>query len=141
MSRSHRQTRARFQDFGIGIGFAEAIADAQRVALKVLDEHPAVDGLGKATVNLRLLLAGWQQAQLAQVRSSVIRSVKRALGRPSSGVDPNSPPAVAARPEDEDVSARAEAGLHTEARDIEAQAQGARVPEGGENLLGDGSAA
>jgi small conductance mechanosensitive channel len=77
-------------DFAVGIGFEDAIATAQEVALKVLEDHPAVlkepepsvlvESLGSATVNLRVFFwmdgseYGWQK-----VRSSVIRLVKGAF--------------------------------------------------------------
>ncbi len=77
-------------DFSIGIGYNDSITDAQDVALKVLEVHPAVlkdpepwvlvDNLGPATVNLRVYfwLDGSQHSWL-KVKSSVIRLVKRAF--------------------------------------------------------------
>ncbi|MEO7298633.1 MAG: mechanosensitive ion channel family protein [Verrucomicrobiota bacterium] len=79
----------RRENFVVGIGYDDAIDEAQEVALKVLVEHPAVlqepeplvlaDDLGKATVNLRIYfwLNGHEHSWL-KVRSSVIRLVKRA---------------------------------------------------------------
>lgn len=76
--------------FSVGIGYDDAIAEAQHVALQVLAEHPAVlkdpepwvlvDTLGSATVNLRVYfwLNGREHSWL-KVRSSVIRLVKRAF--------------------------------------------------------------
>ncbi len=80
----------RREDFTVGIGYADSIADAQAVALRVVNEHPAVladpepwvlvDALGPATVNLRVYfwLDGTQHSYL-KVRSSLIRLVKRAF--------------------------------------------------------------
>ncbi len=82
-------TPNRREDFVVGIGYDDAIDEAQAVALKVLIDHPAVlkepepwvlaDDLGKATVNLRVYfwINGHQHSRL-KVRSSVIRLVKRA---------------------------------------------------------------
>ncbi|MDQ6801534.1 MAG: mechanosensitive ion channel [Acidobacteriota bacterium] len=80
----------RREDFVVGIGYEDSIADAQEIARKVLTEHPAilsdpepsvlVDGLGKSTVNLRVYfwLNGREHSWL-KVRSSVIRLVKVAF--------------------------------------------------------------
>jgi small-conductance mechanosensitive channel len=77
-------------DFLVGIGYDDAIAEAQEIARKVLADHPAVlkdpepsvlaDSLGSATVNLRVYfwLNGREHSWL-KVRSSVIRLVKRAF--------------------------------------------------------------
>lgn len=77
-------------DFIIGIGYEDSISDAQSLALKILDEHPAVlkdpdpwvlvDTLGSATVNLQIYfwLDGSQHSFL-KVKSSVIRLTKRAF--------------------------------------------------------------
>lgn len=81
---------SRRESFVVGIGYDDAIDEAQAVALKVLVDHPAVlkepepwvlaDDLGKATVNLRIYfwLNGHEHSWL-KVRSSVIRLVKRAF--------------------------------------------------------------
>ena len=80
----------RRENFVVGIGYDDAIDEAQAVALKVLVDHPAVlqepepwvlaDDLGKATVNLRIYfwLNGHEHSWL-KVRSSVLRLVKRAF--------------------------------------------------------------
>ncbi|MEX2309738.1 MAG: mechanosensitive ion channel family protein [Pirellulales bacterium] len=80
----------RRENFVVGIGYDDAIDEAQEVARKVLADHPAVlndpepwvlaDDLGKATVNLRIYfwLNGKENSWL-KVRSSVIRLVKRAF--------------------------------------------------------------
>jgi len=80
----------RREDFVVGIGYADSIANAQEVARKVLAEHPGVlrdpepsvlvDGLGKSTVNLRIYfwLNGREHSWL-KVRSSVIRLIKVAF--------------------------------------------------------------
>jgi small-conductance mechanosensitive channel len=77
----------RREDFLIGISYDDPINDAQEIARKVLEEHPAVlndpepsvlvDSLGAATVNLRVYfwLNGHKNSWL-KVRSSVIRLVK-----------------------------------------------------------------
>jgi small-conductance mechanosensitive channel len=76
--------------FEVGIGYDDAINDAQEIARKVLAEHPAVlndpepavlvDSLGRSTVNLRVYfwLNGHENSWL-KVRSSVIRLVKLAF--------------------------------------------------------------
>jgi len=76
-------------DFAIGIGYDDSINEAQEIARKVLESHPAVlndpepwvlvDSLGTSTVNLRIYfwLNGREHSWL-KVRSSVIRLVKLA---------------------------------------------------------------
>lgn len=79
----------RRDQFDVGIGYDDAINEAQEIALQVLTEHPAVlsepeplvlvDSLGKATVNLRVYFwINGREHSLVKVRSSVIRQVKRA---------------------------------------------------------------
>ena len=80
----------RREDFVVGIGYGDAINEAQEIARKVLADHPAVlkdpepsvlaDSLGSATVNLRVYfwLNGCEHSWL-KVRSSVIRLVKGAF--------------------------------------------------------------
>ena len=83
-------TPNRREDFVVGIGYDDAINEAQEIARKVLADHPAVlndpepsvlaDSLGRSTVNLRVYfwLNGRTHSWL-KVRSSVIRLVKRAF--------------------------------------------------------------
>ncbi len=83
-------TPNRRENFVVGIGYDDAIDEAQEIALKVLVDHPAVlqepepwvlaDDLGKATVSLRIYfwINGHEHSWL-KVRSSVIRLVKRAF--------------------------------------------------------------
>jgi small-conductance mechanosensitive channel len=62
--RNFTTTANRREDFVVGIGYEEAIDEAQEIARKVLAEHPAVlndpepsvlaDSLGMSTVNLRV---------------------------------------------------------------------------------------
>ncbi len=80
----------RREDFVVGIGYDDAINEAQEIALKVLVDHPAVlndpepavlaDSLGTSTANLRVYfwINGREHSWL-KVRSSVIRLVKRAF--------------------------------------------------------------
>lgn len=80
----------RREDFVVGIGYDDAIHQAQRTAQQVLIDHPAVlddpepsvlvDSLGTATVNLRIYfwINGREHSWL-KVRSSVIRLVKLAF--------------------------------------------------------------
>ena len=79
----------RRDQFEVGIGYDDAISEAQEIALQVLTDHPAVlsepeplvlvDSLGKATVNLRVYFwINGREHSLVKVRSSVIRQVKRA---------------------------------------------------------------
>ena len=161
-------------DFAIGIGYDDSITAAQELALKVLEEHPAVlkdpepwvlvDSLGSATVNLRvyLWLDGRQHSWL-KVKSSVIRLVKRAfqneaISMPDEARETIFPQGVSVRllrsdaieergaatpqpaisqPSEESgpVSTEAEAGLRSEAEEIQEQARQSRKPEEGENLL------
>ncbi len=87
--RNFTATPNRRENFVVGIGYDDPIDEAQKVALKVLEDHPAVlkepepwvlvDDLGRATVNLRIYfwINGHEHSWL-KVRSSVIRLVKRA---------------------------------------------------------------
>ncbi|MCC9642025.1 mechanosensitive ion channel [Rhodopirellula sp. JC740] len=78
------------QDFAIGIGFEDSIAEAQEIVMEVLTEHvgvvsdPApiaiVESLGSATVNLRVYYWFDQTSHSPlKVSSSVIRLVKQRL--------------------------------------------------------------
>lgn len=165
----------RREDFVVGIGYDDSINDAQEIARKVLADHPAVlndpepsvlvDGLGKATINLRVYfwLNGREHSWL-KVRSSVIRLVKLAFqkqgismpdeareivfpqgipvtvldGQPGEtrGVMPEKQITAESLHEDLDaVSTKAEAGLYSEAVVLEEQAQQAQLLKDGENLL------
>ncbi|MDQ6892290.1 MAG: mechanosensitive ion channel [Acidobacteriota bacterium] len=165
----------RREDFVVGIGYDDAIDEAQEIARKVLVDHPAVlndpeplvlaDSLGKSTVNLRVYfwINGREHSWL-KVRSSVIRLVKRAFqksgismpdearevvfprGVPVTMVEAKSEKRRDGRKEGptrdgdavekaETVSTKAEAGLKSEADDLEQQAQQARPLPDGENLL------
>lgn len=122
-----------------------------------------VDNLGTATVNLRVYfwLDGHRHSWI-KVRSSVIRLVKRAfqaskISMPDAARELIFPQGVpvrlteadgAARPDTAErgaviretetggeISAGAEAGLRSDALDIERQAQRARPPEDGRNIL------
>ena len=167
----------RREDFVVGIGYDDSIADAQEIARKVLMEHPAilddpepsvlVDGLGKATVNLRVYfwLNGREHSWL-KVRSSVIRLVKVAFqkqgismpdeargvvfpkgipvtlieGKPDVLQDSAITAPVTPQPpssEAEDVSTKAEGGLSSEAGVIEEQASNIQPLKKEENLLRD----
>jgi small conductance mechanosensitive channel len=161
-------------DFIVGIGYEDSITTAQEVALKVLEEHPAVlkdpepwvlvESLGSATVNLRIYfwIDGRQHSWL-KVRSSVIRLVKRAfqaeaISMPDEAREMIFPQGVSVRvlepdggemagaavtepalprqaEESASVSTQAEAGLRSEAEEIQEQAAKSRQPEEGENLL------
>lgn len=80
----------RREDFIVGISYDCVISEAQEIALKVLQDHPAVlkspepwvlvDDFGKSTVNLKIYfwLDGKKHSWL-KVRSSVIRLVKMAF--------------------------------------------------------------
>lgn len=80
----------RREDFVVGIGYDDAINEAQEIARKVLADHPAVlddpepsvlaDNLGTSTVNLRVYFwLNGQEHSWLKVRSSVIRLVKLAF--------------------------------------------------------------
>jgi small conductance mechanosensitive channel len=88
--RNFTTTPNRREEFMVGIGYDDAINEAQEIARKVLAEHPAVlndpepsvlvDSLGSSTVNLRVFF--WLNGQThswLKVRSSVIRLVKLAF--------------------------------------------------------------
>jgi small conductance mechanosensitive channel len=161
-------------DFSIGIGYDDSITAAQEVALKVLEEHPAVlkdpepwvlvDRLGSATVNLRIYFwVDGRQHSWLKVKSSVIRLVKRAfqsaaISMPDEAREMIFPQGVSVRllepdgvektgaasleptlprliEESGSVSTEAEAGLRSEAEEIQEQARQSRKPEDGENLL------
>jgi len=77
-------------DFVIGVGYVESISDVQQVALKVLEDHPAVlndpeplilvESLGSSTVNLHIYF--WMNVtnnSWLKVKSSVIRLIKHAF--------------------------------------------------------------
>jgi small-conductance mechanosensitive channel len=165
----------RREGFDVGIGYDDSVNEAQEVARSVLAAHPAVlddpepsvlvEGLGRATVNLRVYfwLDGRKHSWL-KVRSSVIRLLKLAfqehgismpdearevifprgvpiigaVDQPERGRDdePKAQPAAArARPDCSAASTKAEAGLYSEAGVLEAQARQARQLHEGENLL------
>ncbi len=80
----------RCENFVVGIGYDDAINEAQEIARKVLVDHPAVlndpepavlaDSLGRSTVNLRIYFwINGREYSWLKVRSSVIRLVKRAF--------------------------------------------------------------
>ena len=84
------------QDFVVGIAYEDSITAAQEIALKVLQDHPAVledpepwilvENLGAATVNLRIYF--WldgSQYSWQKVKSSIIRLVKGAYQ--AAGID------------------------------------------------------
>lgn len=159
-------------DFVVGIGYDDSISEAQSVALAVANDHPAViqdpeplvlvEGLGAATVNLRVFC--WVDVStysLIKVRSAVIRLTKQAfdeagISMPDEAREVVFPAGVPVQmiseaqgvqtqvekvdvPDAEDTSKvhLAEGDLSNEAEEIEQQARHARSPEGGENLLTD----
>jgi small-conductance mechanosensitive channel len=77
-------------DILVGIGYDDSISEAQEIARKVLEDHPAVltdpepsvlaDSMGATTINLRIYfwLDGHQYSWL-KVRSSVTRLIKTAF--------------------------------------------------------------
>lgn len=80
----------RRESFVVGIGYDDAISQAQETALGVLVNHPAVlmdpepavlaDSLGASTVNLRVYFwINGREYSWMKVRSSLIRQVKRAF--------------------------------------------------------------
>lgn len=130
--------------------------------LKEPEPMVLVDSLGDATVKMRVFfwIDGSTHSWL-KVRSSVIRLVKRAFQKHGISMpdearevvfprgipvmvhkaDDSRPPdhlpadAEEASPEAEDVATKSEAGLRSDAGEIQEQARGARVPEEGEDLL------
>ena len=116
----------RRQEFTVGIGYDDSIAQAQEVTLAVLQDHPGVladpeplvlvDSLGSATVNLRVYfwIDGVQFSHL-KVRSSVIRLVKRAfqtggVSMPDEAREMIFPEGVPIRMVSDDETAAAEPG-------------------------------
>lgn len=88
--RNYTANPNRREIFEVGIGFENEVAFAQKIALGILQEHPAVlndpealvlvDALGSATVNLKIYF--WYDGSAyngLKVRSSLIRLVKRAF--------------------------------------------------------------
>ncbi len=80
----------RREQFVVGIGYDDAIDEAQEVARQVLADHPAVlhepeplvlaDNLGKSTVDMKVYFwLNGNEHSFIKVRSSVIRLVKRAF--------------------------------------------------------------
>lgn len=138
------------------------VLEEHPAVLKDPEPWVLVDSLGSATVNLKIYfwLDGSQHSWL-KVRSSVIRLVKRAfqsenismpdearevifpegLNLITSGTGEEQVPAASKSaasklPEEPAaVSTEAEAGLSSEAGEIEEQARLSRTPEEGENLL------
>lgn len=77
-------------EFGVGVGYDDDLSGVQQTIIDVLASHPTVlttpeplalvDGLGAATVNLRILFwVDTSRHEEIKVKSSVIRLVKRAL--------------------------------------------------------------
>jgi small-conductance mechanosensitive channel len=166
---------ARF-DFVVGIGYDDSISGAQQVAMRVLQDHPAilhdpeplvlVDTLGASTVNLRVYF--WMDVlkhSPLKVQSAIIRLTKGAFDaagvsmpdearevvfpagvpvRMVTDAEAPDPGLVAAPTPAEGPPAgasvepaqEAEGDLGSEAADIGRQAQNARSPEGGPDLLG-----
>ncbi len=78
------------EQFVVGIGFEDSISQAQEIALRILQQHPAVlnnpepwilvDELSVSTVNLRIFFwLNGHEYHWQKVKSSVIRLVKRAF--------------------------------------------------------------
>lgn len=154
----------RREEFTVGIGFDAVISEAQEVALKVLNGHEAVlkdpepwvlvDTIGKATIVLRIYfwLDGSEHSWL-KVKSSVIRLIKRAFqakgismpdearerifpqGLPVQIVEKAKEKVLAHHKESGSTATEAESELSSEAQDIKEQAEQARLPEEGKNLL------
>lgn len=157
----------RRESFTIGIGYDYSISEAQKVALNVLKEHPAVlekpepwvlvESLGQSTVNLKIFFwldgstHSWQK-----VRSSVLRLVKRAFQTENipmpdeareiifpNGIsvkmdtDTSQPKPLADHIETGEAATDAEGKLNSEAEKVKDQANQSRSPEGGGNLLKD----
>ncbi len=88
--RNYTTNKNRREVFDIGIGYDDSISNAQEIARRVLEDHPAVlddpefsvlvDSLGASTVNLKVYfwIDGSANSRL-KVRSSVIRLVKGAF--------------------------------------------------------------
>jgi small conductance mechanosensitive channel len=145
------------------------VLEQHPAVLKDPEPWVLVESLGSATVNLRIYfwLDGSQHSWL-KVKSSVIRLVKRAYqaqaitmpdearemifpqgvsvrllepdGGESSGAVVSEPVLPHQAEESESVSTEAEAGLRSEADEIQEQAAKSRKPEEGENLLKSSSA-
>jgi len=146
---------------------ARKVMDEHPAVLKDPEPAVLVEALGSATVTLRVYFwFNGREHSLLKVRSSVIRLVKRAYqqaaismpdearevvfpngvpvtmveakqadARPASATK-RAPPAVPPG-EHGEVSTKAEGGLHSEAADIDKQAQESDLLKEGENLLGD----
>jgi small conductance mechanosensitive channel len=165
----------RRDDFLIGIGYDDSIAEAQEVARQVLADHPTVladpeplvlvECLGKSSVNLRIYF--WFNAHehsIFKIRSSVIRLVKTAFAQHGISIPdearevvfPRGVPVVISEKKTDanvgkavtgsdgkkpvakdrgEVVTQAEAGLSSEASEIEKQARKVQPLTEGENLL------
>jgi small-conductance mechanosensitive channel len=157
-------------EFKVGIGYDDAVLEAQSVIVQALRAHPAVlndpepvalvDELGAATVTL--LVQFWVDGHaysIIKVRSALMRQVKRALqdagismpdesreiifpqGVPIRQLESESSKPVDAIPAtgtgagDSAVVTSGEGDLLSENADLERQAEGIALPDGGENLL------
>ncbi len=77
-------------DFKVGIGYDDSITTAQDVAIKVLNEHPAVlqdpapavlvESMGSSTINLGVYFwVNSEEHSWVKVRSALIRIIKQSL--------------------------------------------------------------
>jgi len=153
------------EDFIIGIGYEDAISTAQKVALGVLEQHPAVlddpepwvlvDNLAPDTVNIHIYF--WLDANKyhwKKVKSSVIRLVKRAyqeagISMPGTEVSLSYKESMPVRllheektstkakeeKESSEVATQAEGNLSSEKTDIQDQTRNIQMIEAKDNLL------
>ena len=151
-------------DFGVGVGNEESIERAQAKALEAIRDQPGligdpepwvvVESLGAATVNLRVYLwVNTAQFNGLKVRSAAIRRVKNAfeaagISMPDEAREIVFPAGVPVRMVEGEARGPApapiappapgtatEGDLSAETDAIEKQADQARTPEGGANLL------
>lgn len=152
----------RRESFNVGIGYKEDIVKAQNVALKILNEHPAVmktpepqvlvDNLGSAAVNLQIYF--WMNGDSyswLSVRSSIIRLVKQAFDDQNITIPFESrsslPPRMTSTANGSNghpangkktamhIVTSGEGSLESDAAAMQSQADNARLPEAGSDLL------
>ena len=144
------------EEFAIAISYESSISNAQEIALKVLDEHPAVlkkpeplvlvDNLGEKSVNLKIYF--WINRNLhswLKVKSSVIRLIKREfqknnvlmpVGKLELGHDKRKKAIELHIPKDKEIIATpSEDKLDSEDETIKSQANQTITAEAGPNLL------
>lgn len=163
--RNYSSNQNRREHFVIGIGYDNAIATAQEIAMNVLKNHELilddpepwaiVDGLGSSSIQLGIYfwLDGREHSWL-KVKSSVIRLIKKAFQEAGISLPDEarerillntlsvkmeekhlSQPQKEVEKEPDKTKTDKKSGVKSEAKEIKEQAKLARNPEEGKNLL------